>query len=169
MKITTNAVVTLRYQLHATFPLQEKKHIETTDEAHPFTFLFGVGGLIPGFEKNLAGLSPGEKFDFEIEANDAYGETDPNAIINLPIDIFKVDNVIDFDVLKAGNILPMSDNEGNQMNGKVVSYTNEFVVMDFNHPLAGQKLHFKGDILDVRSATSDELSHGHVHTGAHGH
>ena len=80
-----------------------------------------------------------------------------------------MDNVVDFSVLKAGNVLPMSDNEGNQMNGKVVSFTNESVVMDFNHPLAGQKLHFKGEVIDVRAATNDELSHGHVHSGEHGH
>jgi len=169
MKISNNAVVTVNYQLHANFPEQEKMHIETTDKAHPFTFLFGVGGLIPGFERQLEGLSPGEKFDFLIEAHEAYGESDPNAIINLPIDIFKVNDVIDFNVLKTGNVLPMSDQDGNQMNGKVVSYNNEFVTMDFNHPLAGQHLHFKGEVVDVRAASTDELAHGHVHTGQHGH
>jgi FKBP-type peptidyl-prolyl cis-trans isomerase SlyD len=169
MKITNNTVVSVSYQLHANLPQQEKKHIETTDASQPLTFLFCVGGLIPGFERNLGGLSTGEKFDFVLEANDAYGESDPNAIINLPIDIFKVDNVVDFQILKPGNILPMSDNEGNQMNGKVVSFNDESVKMDFNHPLAGQVLHFKGEVLDVREATSDEISHGHVHTGNHGH
>jgi FKBP-type peptidyl-prolyl cis-trans isomerase SlyD len=169
MKIANNTVVSVSYQLHANLPQQEKKHVETTDNAHPLTFLFGVGGLIPGFERNLDGLSAGEKFDFVIEPNDAYGDSDPNAIINLPLDIFKVDNVVDFEVLKAGNILPMSDNEGNQMNGKVVSFNNDFVTMDFNHPLAGQVLHFKGEVVDVREASADEISHGHVHTGAHSH
>src|SRR5437763_954283 len=107
MKITNNTVVTVSYELHANFPETEKKHIETADATHPLTFLFGVGGLIPGFERNLEGLSAGEKFDFLIEPDQAYGETDPNAIINLPIDIFKVDNVVDFNVLKPGNVLPM--------------------------------------------------------------
>jgi FKBP-type peptidyl-prolyl cis-trans isomerase SlyD len=169
MKIATNAVVSVSYQLHANLPGQEKTHIETTDQSHPLTFLYGVGGLIPGFERNLDGLSTGEKFDFIIEPNDAYGENDPNAIINLPIDIFKVDNVVDFEVLKAGNVLPMSDNEGNQMNGKVVSFNNEFVTMDFNHPLSGQILHFSGEVVDVREASPEEISHGHVHNGHHGH
>ena len=169
MKISKNSIVTLSYQLHANFPLQEKKHIETTDASHPFTFLFGVGGLIPEFEQNLEGLSTGEKFDFQIESKDAYGDADANAIMDLPIDIFKVDNIIDFEVLKAGNILPMSDHEGNQMNGKVISYTDQVVTMDFNHPLAGQKLHFVGEVVDVRAASPEELSHGHVHSGEHGH
>jgi FKBP-type peptidyl-prolyl cis-trans isomerase SlyD len=169
MKISTNKVVSVSYQLHANLPQEEKKHIETTDSAHPLTFLYGVGGLIPGFERNLEGLATGEKFDFVIEPHDGYGSADPNAIINLPIDIFKVDNVVDFEVLKPGNVLPMSDNEGNQMNGKVVSFNNEFVTMDFNHPLAGQVLHFSGEVVEVREASPDELSHGHVHTGHHGH
>ena len=169
MKIANNAVVSVSYQLHANLPQKEKTHIETTEKGHPLTFLFGVGGLIPGFERNLAGLSVGDKFDFTIDANEAYGETDANAVINLPIDIFKVDNVIDFEVLKAGNVLPMSDHEGNRMNGKVVSFNDKDVTMDFNHPLAGQTLHFSGEVLEVREASAEELSHGHVHTGEHGH
>ncbi|MCX6291695.1 MAG: peptidylprolyl isomerase [Bacteroidetes bacterium] len=169
MKITTNKVVSVSYQLHANLPSEEKKHIETADASHPLTFLYGTGGMIPGFERNLDGLSIGEKFSFSIEADEAYGTNDPNAIINLPIDIFKVDNVIDFEVLKAGNVLPMSDHEGNRMNGKVVSFNDAEVIMDFNHPLAGQTLHFSGEIVEVREASADELAHGHVHTGEHGH
>ena len=169
MKIKNNTVVSVSYQLHANLPQQEKKHIETADATHPLTFLFGSGGLIPGFERNLDGLAIGEKFNFSIDAEDAYGNFDNSAVINLPIDIFKVDNVIDFEVLKTGNVLPMSDNEGNTMNGKVVSYNDTDVKMDFNHPLAGQTLHFSGEVVEVREATEEELSHGHAHTGAHGH
>jgi len=169
MKIANNAVVSVSYKLHANLPQEEKKHIETTDNAHPLTFLFGVGGLIPGFERNLDGLSPGDKFNFTLDASEAYGETDPNAVINLPIDIFKVDNVIDFEVLKTGNVLPMSDHEGNRMNGKVVSFNDKDVTMDFNHPLAGQALHFTGEVVDIRTASEEEISHGHAHSPGHHH
>lgn len=169
MKIQNNTVVLVSYQLHANYPQQEKKHIETADSNNPLTFLFGSGGLIPGFERNLNGLSTGEKFSFSIEADEAYGNIDSSAVIDLPIDIFKVDNVIDFEVLKPGNVLPMSDNEGNNMNGKVVSFNDKEVKMDFNHPLAGQVLHFSGEVVEVREASPDELSHGHVHNGVHGH
>jgi FKBP-type peptidyl-prolyl cis-trans isomerase SlyD len=161
--------VSVSYQLHGNLPQEDKKHIETTDATHPLTFLYGVGGIIPGFERNLDGLTTGEKFNFTIEAEEAYGEIDSNAIINIPIDIFKVDNIIDFEVLKAGNIVPMSDNEGNQMNGKVVSFNEKDVLMDFNHPLAGQTLYFSGEVVEVRNASPDELSHRHVHNGEHGH
>jgi FKBP-type peptidyl-prolyl cis-trans isomerase SlyD len=61
------------------------------------------------------------------------------------------------------------DDEGNRMNGKVVKVEGENVLMDFNHPLAGHHLHFKGAVVEVREATAEELSHGHVHTGHGGH
>ena len=62
----------------------------------------------------------------------------------------------------------MSDNEGNRLVGQILDITEEFVKMDFNHPLAGKDLHFEGEILEVRPASEEELAHGHVH-GEHGH
>jgi FKBP-type peptidyl-prolyl cis-trans isomerase SlyD len=169
MKIAPNTVVTVNYHLHANLPDKDKQHIESTDAEHPFRFLFGAGNLIAGFEKHLEGLSAGDKFDFSVEPEHGYGEMDNEAIISLPIDIFKVDNTIDFEVLKVGNILPMSDDQGNTMQGKVLSYDSESVKMDFNHPLAGQTLHFSGEVTEVRPATQEEIDHGHVHGPGHSH
>ena len=149
--------------------MKKKKHVESTDADQPFVFLFGVGSLIAGFEKHLAGLSPGDKFDFSVHPTEGYGELDNDAIISLPIDIFKVDNAIDFSVLKAGNVLPMSDDQGNTMHGKVISFDTDAVKMDFNHPLAGQTLHFSGEVTIVREATPEEIAHGHVHSGSDHH
>jgi FKBP-type peptidyl-prolyl cis-trans isomerase SlyD len=163
MKIAPNTVVRVNYHLHANLPDQAKKHVESTDAEQPFVFLFGAGNLIAGFERHLEGLSAGDKFDFSLEASEGYGEQDNDAVITLPIDIFKVDNAIDFDVLKVGNVLPMSDDQGNTMNGKVLSFDTEMVKMDFNHPLAGQTLHFSGEVADVRQASEEEIAHGHVH------
>ena len=64
--------------------------------------------------------------------------------------------------------LPMRDSEGHTLVGKVTAITDKHVEMDFNHPLAGFDLHFRGEILDVREATNEEIAHGHVH-GEHGH
>jgi FKBP-type peptidyl-prolyl cis-trans isomerase SlyD len=163
MKVAPNTVVTVSYHLHANLPNEEKKHVESTDAENPFVFLFGSGNLIAGFERQLAGLSPGEKFDFTVHPAEGYGEMDEDSIISLPLDIFKVDNAIDFNVLKVGNVLPMSDDQGNTMNGKVISFDTEAVKMDFNHPLAGQTLHFSGEITSVREASEEEIAHGHVH------
>ena len=119
--------------------------------------------MIQGFENNLNGLAIGDTFEFNIGPAEAYGSVDKEAVIKLPIDIFKVDNVIDFEILKVGQVLPMSDNEGNMLRGKVMAYDDKEVTMDFNHPLAGKDLHFTGTVLNIRAATLDEIAHGHVH------
>lgn len=75
---------------------------------------------------------------------------------------------MDTEIIKVGNLVPMVDGEGNHLQGKVEQITDKFVKMDFNHPLAGKDLHFVGTVGTIREATSDEISHGHVH-GPGGH
>jgi|SRR5688572_8754228 len=169
MKIDTNKVVSVTYRLEANPSGQEKKHIETADVSRPLIFLFGSGGLIPAFEENLQGKVTGDKFAFSIEAADAYGEIETEALVDLPLDIFKVDGVVDMSILKTGNIVPMTDREGNRLDGKVVAINPDSVKMDFNHPLAGHQLHFSGEVIEVREASEEELAHGHAHTGENGH
>jgi FKBP-type peptidyl-prolyl cis-trans isomerase SlyD len=73
-------------------------------------------------------------------------------------------------MLEIGNELPMTDSDGNRLVGIVADVNDKIVVMDFNHPMAGEDLHFVGSILEVREATSEEISHGHVHgPGGHHH
>ena len=163
MKIANNSVVALNYSLDAGLPDATMQHIETTDPANPFRFLSGAGGLIRGFEDNLMGLQAGDKFDFNLSPAEAYGELDKGAIIQLPIDIFKKDGVVDLAILKVGNTVPMRDQEGNTLQGIIKSFNDSTVTMDFNHPLAGHALHFAGEIISVREATAEEISHGHVH------
>ncbi|MFM2206106.1 MAG: hypothetical protein RL213_81 [Bacteroidota bacterium] len=163
MKISENTVVTVSYRLHANLPNEAQRHIETADSSSPLKFLFGVGMMIPGFEHGLEGKTIGESFSFSIAPDDAYGTIDTDAVVSLPIDIFKVNDVVDFNLLKIGNVLPMSDGQGHTMNGKVVSFDDTAVKMDFNHPLADHTLHFAGEVLEVRAATAEELDHGHVH------
>ena len=163
MQVSKNKVVTVTYSLSSNLPGDSQKHVETADNAHPLSFIFGLGMMIPGFEKGLEGKSPGEKFKFSIESSDAYGDFDDQAIAKLPIEIFKVDGVVDFNLLKVGNILPLNDDQGNVLNGMVKSYDDNSVTMDFNHPLAGHQLHFTGEIVKIREASPEEISHGHVH------
>lgn len=163
MQVGNNKVVTVTYQLHSNLPSTAKNHVETADKSNPLQFLYGSGMMIPGFEKGLAGKSTGDSFDFVINSEEGYGDNDETAVVDLPIDIFKVDNAIDLSILKIGNVLPMSDNSGNVMNGKVLSFDDTAVKMDFNHPLAGHELHFSGEIIEVREATQEEMDHGHVH------
>jgi FKBP-type peptidyl-prolyl cis-trans isomerase SlyD len=170
MKIEQNKVVTLSYELHSTDERKQKVLIEKTDSANPFVFIFGMGNLIPSFEENVSGLSVGAKFTFSIDASEGYGEIDKDAIVDIPKDVFKQDGVIMEDLLRIGSVLPMTDNEGNRMDGKIIAVTNDAVTLDFNHPLAGRPLHFSGEVVEIRDASTEELDHGHVHgDGGHHH
>ncbi len=169
MQIDNNKIVSVTYSLDANPEGQEKVHIETAGADRPLVFLFGSGGLIPAFEENLQGKVTGDKFSFSIDAANAYGEIESEALVDLPLDIFKVDGIVDMSILKTGNLVPMTDRDGNRIDGKVIAIGGETVKMDFNHPLAGHQLHFSGEVIEVREATEEELAHGHAHTGEHGH
>lgn len=108
-------------------------------------------------------MTAGDSFDFSIPADQAYGEVMSEYILKLPINIFEREGKVDHEMLQVGARLPMVDQEGNQLNGLVVDVKEDHVVMDFNHPLAGQDLHFTGKVEQVRDASTEEINHGHVH------
>jgi FKBP-type peptidyl-prolyl cis-trans isomerase SlyD len=170
MKIENDKVVTLSYELNSEDDNNQRVFIEKTDSENPLVFIFGNGFLLPVFEENVAGKVVGDKFSFSIEAADAYGELDKESIVDIPLDMFRQDGILMMDVLKIGSTLPMHDQDGNQMMGKVIAITGDAVTMDFNHPLAGKPLHFTGEVVEIRDASPEELEHGHVHgTGGHHH
>jgi FKBP-type peptidyl-prolyl cis-trans isomerase SlyD len=166
MQITKNTVVSLSYILKRDDAKGEI--IEETKAGDPLVFLFGNGQMLPKFEEHLSTLKTGDDFEFTLASDDAYGEMDQDAIIDLDKSIFEVDGKIDTEMLAKGNVIPMRDDQGNMLQGTVVSIGDDLVRMDFNHPMAGNVLHFKGNVIEVREASAEELSHGHVH-GAGGH
>lgn len=165
--IEKNKVVSLNYKLKKDNNSGEL--IEETYNSKPLTFLYGTGGMIPKFEEELAGLKDKDNFSFGIESKDAYGEFDEQAIVDLDINIFKVEGKLDESVIQVGAMVPMKNAEGHRVDGQVKGITEDKVKMDFNHPLAGQNLFFEGEIVELRDATEDELKHGHVHQGGHHH
>ena len=172
MMIEKDKVVSVNYTLTSRKSKTDTENIvERTEAGNPFTFLFGHGGIIEGFEVNLKGKKTGDTFDFHIEPANAYGEFNEKYVIPVPIDAFKGEKgEVDRTVLTLGKTLPMMDNQGNQLHGIIKEVKLETVVMDFNHPMAGHELHFIGEILEIRSASAEELDHGHVHgPGGHHH
>jgi FKBP-type peptidyl-prolyl cis-trans isomerase SlyD len=163
MPIAKNNVVFISYQLAFPDENGQPDVVEIVDEKEPMVFIHGLSGLPEAFEKNLLGLNEGDTFDFSISAEDAYGNVDPNAIIQLPKSIFQAEGQSADDILQIGNFIPMTDDQGNRMQGLVVSIEGETVTMDFNHPLAEKTLMFQGKILKIREATPEEIAHGHVH------
>ncbi len=162
MKIAPKHVVSLTYDLYVDNDGTEVLTESATQE-QPLTFLYGAGQMLPKFEENLSELSTGDAYEFRLSADDAYGEYDEEAVANLPKEMFQ-----GTDLPQVGEILPLQDNNGNRFRGQVVSVVEDSVIVDLNHPMAGQELHFKGTILNVRPATDEELSHGHAH-GPDGH
>ncbi len=163
MIITNDKVVSLSYEL--------KVNDEIVDNAvaeHPLEFLFGHGQLLPLFEEKIKGLKIGDTFNFMVPCDEGYGQVNEMAVVELPKDIFNVDGQIPDDLLEIGRSLPMRDNEGNALNGMIVDIKDDVVVMDFNHPLAGQDLYFNGKVEAIRDASAEELQHGHIH-GSHHH
>ena len=168
MKIADKTVVSITYTLR--IDDQEGTLVEQVTDAEPFTFLFGAGGLLQQFEDNLKDLEPGKAFEFNIDSENAYGPYSDEAVVDLPKSVFEIDGKVQDDLLQVGNYLTLRDHTGKPLRGKVEEVLPENVKMDFNHPLAGQDLHFKGGVLEVREATTEELEHGHAHgSGGHQH
>jgi FKBP-type peptidyl-prolyl cis-trans isomerase SlyD len=161
MIVSKDKVISVTYELKnndADSPI-----IEKVDESRPMTFLFGAGNLLKDFEAKLESLKTGDSFDFVLTCEQAYGPVTEDAKIMLPLNAFEVEGQVDYNMVKMGNKIPMMDQAGNRLTGTVIEISSENVRMDFNHPLAGQDLHFKGRITEIREATEEEKTHGHIH------
>lgn len=163
MALEKNNVVTLKYVLHTNDENGEKVFVEETSSENPMTFLYGVGMMIPKFEEEIQNLAEGDKASFEITPSEGYGERNPEAVTQLPVDMFQGQ-----ELPPVGAILPLSDNQGNNFQAVVLEVAPEAVVVDLNHPMAGRSLFFDVEILNTRPATEEELTHGHAH-GVDGH
>ncbi len=162
MKATSNKVVTFHYTL------RDKETGEVLDSSQaygqPLAVLFGAQNIIPGLEKRMEGMEPGEKKTIEVPAAEAYGEKDPNLIQQAPREYFQGVE------LEKGLPLQAQTPEGQIINMIVVDFDDNTVTVDMNHPLAGKDLVFDVEVVDVRDATLEEIKHGHVHEeGQHHH
>ena len=155
MKIGKNMFVSLVYKLR--HDNADGELIEATSPDNPLEFIFGTGTMLAKFEQKLEGLSSGDNFTIQIEAKDAYGEVNKEAVVDVPKQIFEVDGVIDENVLVIGNTIRLQDNSGFVISGKVLEIAEDKVKMDFNHQLAGENLYFSGTVLEVREALEEEL------------
>ena len=156
MEISKNTMVTLTYDLRVDDSNGEM--VEQATQENPLQFLYGVGMMLPKFEANLLGVKQGDSFEVKLEKADAYGEVNPDALVDLPKHVFEVDGKVDYELIKVGNTVPMMSSNGQRLNGVVLELTDDVVKMDFNHPLAGEDLFFKGSVLEVREASEEEIA-----------
>ncbi len=166
MTIGENKVVSMTYILKE--ENENGKLIQEVTKDRPFVYLFNMGGLLPAFKANLSGLAAGENFSFILKKEDAYGIPEEENILRLDKNIFEVEGVFDEANIRPGAVVPMEDENGYPLTGKILEVNPDNVLVDFNHPLAGMDLYFEGEILDVREASVEEIAHGHAH-GPEGH
>ena len=157
METVENKYITLAYKLY-TIENGEKEFTEEAPAEHPFQFISGLGLTLESFENQVKDLNKGDKFDFTIKAEEAYGEYDEEHVIDLPKNIFEIEGKFDSERVVEGAVIPLMTSEGQRINGSVVEVKDDVVVMDMNHPLAGCDLNFVGEITENRPATNDELS-----------
>ena len=164
MNIYKNQVVSLHYTL--TEGTEDGELLEETFSSDPLDFIFGVGMMLPGFEAHLEGMVAGDIFSFCLSPEEAYGEYEEQAVVEIPIASFTDETGnVNRDKLVEGAPLTMHDQVGREFNGVISESKFESIIVDFNHPMSGRTLHFKGEILEVRAATPSELDHGHIHHG----
>ena len=157
MRILANKYVAVIYDLNVGEG-EERELMEKATREVPLKFIYGTGMMIPAFEDALAGLESGDQFDFSLTPENAYGEYNEDHVLELPKNIFEIDGKFDSEMVKEGNTIPMMDADGHRMNGSVLEVKKDVVVMDFNHPLAGETLHFKGEVVDVHEPTAEEIA-----------
>lgn len=153
MNITEKSFVGLTYALTVDGKLADQALAE-----RPLQFVYGIGMLLPEFEKNILGKKVGDKFKFTLSPENGYGVTNPDAIVELPKEIFMVDGEVVAEATTIGAQLPMGDNQGNKMMGTVTAVGEETITMDFNHPMAGKTLNFEGEVVSVRESTDEDLA-----------
>jgi FKBP-type peptidyl-prolyl cis-trans isomerase SlyD len=154
MQIKKDTVASIHYTLRD----GDGNILDTSSGREPLTYLQGAGNLIMGMEEGLEGKKKGDKFQLKISPDKGYGVKDDNLVQKVPRSAFGSQEV------KKG--MQFQTNQG-----QVVTVTDvglESITVDANHPLAGVELHFDVEVTDVRAASAEEVSHGHVH-GAGGH
>lgn len=158
--IANDHVVTFNY----TLTNSEGEQLDKSEEGSPLAYLHGHANIIPGLEKELTGKSAGDSLKVTVAPAEAYGEYMEEAVQEVPKEMFQ-----GVDTIEAGMQFHAEAQGGMQI-VTVKAVEGDTVIIDANHPLAGQTLTFDVEVVEVRAATEEELSHGHAHgVGGHQH
>ncbi len=162
MKIANNKVATLHYTLKN----DDGQVLDQADESSPFLYMHGTGGIIKGLESALVDKAAGDEFHIIVAPEDAYGIRDDKLTESVPRTMFEG---IPDEELITGAQFHASTGHGEQVI-VIAGVEGDTIKIDANHPLAGETLHFDVSVKDIRDATEEEISHGHVHApGGCGH
>ena len=160
MHIEKNRVVSFTYTLRD----EQGTVIDSSGSRGPLSYLHGKGNIIPGLERALAGKAAGDKMDVTVAPEQGYGLRDERLV-----QIVAKAKFGEVTGLAPGMQVRATGPQGPRI-VTVVSVDRDFVTVDGNHPLAGRTLNFSLEVAEVRKATHEEISHGHVHgPGGHHH
>jgi len=149
MKIAQDTVVSMHYTVSSA----DGAEIDSTEGSTPLDFIFGHGYLIAGLEKALSGLEANAKLDTTVPAEEAYGPRHEELVQAVPINMFEGMEP------QVGMQFRATTEQGEQ-SVIIIDVTDEHVVVDGNHPLAGHDLTFNVEVVSVRAATAEELEQG---------
>lgn len=163
MKIEQNKVVSMQY----TVTNSQGEVLDSSKEAGaPLVYLHGANNVVPGLETALSGKQAGDKIDVTLEPGEAYGDRIEHLVQEVPRSAFEGVT----EEITVGMRFNATTDDGQPLPVMVIGVDEETVTVDGNHPLAGATLSFNIEVEDVRDATEDEISHGHVHAeGGCGH
>lgn len=130
---------------------------EQTTAGEPFRFMSGFGMALDAFEEQITALDVDGVFDFILEPEKAYGEHIAEHVLTLDKEMFKINGMFDTKNIFVGAIVPLQNADGQRFFGQVKEITDDKVVMDLNHPLAGKTLHFVGKVTEKRECTPKEI------------
>ena len=156
MKIADNCVVFMNYTLKD----DEGQTLDSNVDSEPMPYLHGGNNIVPGLEKALIGLETGGTATVAVQPEEGYGPVIPEAIQTVPKEAFG-----EIEEVKPGMQFQAQGPEGQVQVITIKDVTDEGILVDGNHPLAGQVLNFEVEIMEVREATAEELEHGHPHLG----
>ena len=154
-------VVVLAY----TMGVEDGEIISNSDDDGEMAYIQGYGHVFPAIEEAIQGLRVGDEVELALDPEEAYGEYDDELLETLPIAMLDGD----FDVYVGLDVELIDEDTGEEVEGIVVEVNEDSVVVDMNHPLAGETLYLWLKVIELRPATEEELAHGHVHVDEHGH
>lgn len=157
MEENKNKHISVAYHLYAIDDDDIPQLVEIASSEKPFSFISGFGITLKDFEKEIVDLEEENDFDFILTPEQAYGEYVEERNIELDKEIFFVDGKFDREHIRINSIIPLENQQGDRFMGKVTDITDDKVLIDLNHPLAGKRLNFRGYVIENRPATDDEV------------
>lgn len=152
-----NKYIAVMYKLYMKGSNGKSELVEETAEGDYFIFVSALGMTLDAFEAQIVPLNVGDKFDFTLAPDEAYGEYDDVGRQALPRKVFEINGKLDSRFIYEGAVVPLNSDDGARFNGTILEIGEEKITVDLNHPLAGKSLNFVGEVMESREATNEEI------------